>query len=73
MRSKRWLLPAVVCALTTAGPLVAQTDWTRAMVLDGREGHALASDTGRGRVVLFAGQLDSQLDFDDLWEWDGGD
>jgi hypothetical protein len=35
-----------------------------------RNGHALACDPDRGRVVLFGGFRDG-ADLDDTWEWDG--
>jgi hypothetical protein len=42
-----------------------------------RQSHAMACDSGRGRVVLFSGgQISAQLAnvaASDTWEWDGGD
>jgi hypothetical protein len=35
-----------------------------------RQGHAMASDTGRDRVVLFGGS-DANSYLQDTWEWDG--
>ena len=37
-----------------------------------RDAHAMAYDSGRGRVVLFAGANENNfVDFGDTWEWDG--
>ncbi len=36
-----------------------------------REGHAMAYDGERGRVVLFGGSNDLRPSLDDTWEWDG--
>ena len=37
-----------------------------------REGHAMAYDAARGRVVLFGGANEYDVfDFGDTWEWDG--
>jgi hypothetical protein len=49
------------------------TDWTRrapAIAPPARAGHGAAYDTGRGRLVLYAG-YGGGASFDDLWEWDG--
>ncbi len=48
--------------------------WTRAAsgAPTPRNGHALAFDPERARVVLFGGFRDGQ-DFADTWEWDGRD
>jgi hypothetical protein len=35
-----------------------------------RDGHAMAYDSGRGKVVLFGGSDDGVYD-DETWEWDG--
>ena len=36
-----------------------------------RDGHALAYDSARGRVVLFGGRDSSNNRLSDTWEWDG--
>jgi hypothetical protein len=51
------------------------TEWTQKNPVTkppGREGHALAYDRGRGRVVLFGGRgVGGGNQFPDTWEWDG--
>jgi hypothetical protein len=42
---------------------------------DARQGHALAYDSARGKVVLFGGTTDGTAagSLSDTWEWDGND
>ncbi len=64
--------PAVLPAPAT---LSDRPDW---LVIQGpasvpaRNAHAMAYDSGRGRVVLFGGANENNaVDFGDTWEWDG--
>jgi len=52
--------------------LWSKDGWRRSALAEPspRNGHALASDPSRGRVVLFGG-FRNGIDFDDTWEWDG--
>lgn len=50
-------------------------DWTQifpATSPSAREGHAMAFDPVRGRVLMFGGRDGGTYDFD-TWEWDGAD
>lgn len=80
-RRVRWSLSAAALSLVL-GPLVnAQQTWSQAAAGSPirppyREGHAMAYDAARGRVVLFGGVQTnsggSQLAvLGDTWEWDG--
>ncbi len=58
-------------AIWSAAPARAQVDWERKIVLPPLTGHAMATDTVRGRVVLFGGGYSGSAAIDDTWEWDG--
>jgi hypothetical protein len=66
-------------AAIAAAPMWAgnanRPDWLVARPAAGpsaRDAHAMAYDSRRGRVVLFAGANEySREDFSDTWEWDG--
>ena len=70
------LVSVLALALVPASAeLSDRPDWLLAQGpsnVPARYGHAMAYDSGRGRVVLFGGANDNNsIDFGDTWEWDG--
>ena len=72
--SLAFLVAALAVAPLSAG-IANRPDWLIARPAAGpsaRDAHAMAYDSRRGRVVLFAGANEySREDFSDTWEWDG--
>lgn len=67
----RRVLPSLL--LTILASVVSAQDWmlrTPPVSPSAREGHAMAYDAARKRVVLFAGADGGQM-LNDTWEWDG--
>jgi len=68
------LVSALALAPVSAG-VSSGPDWLLTRPPSGppaRDAHATAYDSGRGRVVLFAGANENNfVDFGDTWEWDG--
>ena len=76
---RAFLVLAVLVSAFALAPVFAGTsngpDWLLAQGPSSppaRDAHAMAYDSGRGRVVLFAGANENDFaDFGDTWEWDG--
>ncbi len=67
-------LPILALGPLLSTLLPAQTNWTQRASTGplARAGHAMAYDSGRGRVVLFGGSPNGSTSlFADTWEWDG--
>ena len=62
----RSLLVSVSAAATLSALLMAQTDWVRARVFEGRSTGAVAYDAACNQTVLFG-----EVGFADTWEWNG--
>ena len=64
------LLATSFLATSLGSLLPAQTEWVM-RIWTGRNGHALAYDNARGRVILFGGFTGPSFSLSDTWEWDG--